>query len=52
MSQSCVFITGHTVVRIAKKKQYCTEVLQKVQNIWKATKLTENINSRKAIAIH
>jgi len=55
MSQRCVFIIGHVVVRIAKKGSETIlhrGVLQKAQNIRKKKKFTKNANSQKAVAIH
>ena len=52
MSQCCVFIIGHAVVRIANEQNNTAQWdLQKVQNMQKTIKLTENAN-QKAIAIH
>jgi len=52
MSQCCVVIIGHVVVRIAKKGTKTIIQLLGSGNFCKPTKLTENANSWKAIAVH
>jgi len=54
MSQRCVFIIGHAVVRIAEKgsETILHRGATESANIRKTTKFTENANSPKAMAVH